>query len=152
MERRRFQNEEDTFLLDVVKTSLGVFIGGLAAMFAYDGISAMRLEYAAKQLMQQAQQQEKAARAELVRQQQQQQKTQQQQQKIQQEREEERQALRRANQLAQRLERERQLRKEAAWRVFYQPSAPCRDDPVTAACANEHIAAKRRFEAQYVDR
>lgn len=145
MERRVFQNEESTFLLDIVKTSLGVFIGGLAAMFAYEGISAMRLEYAAKQLMQQAQQQEKAARAELVRQQQQQQQTQQ-------EREEERQALRRANQLAQRLERERQLRKEAAWRVFYQPSAPCRDDPVTAACANEHIAAKRRFEAQYVDR
>lgn len=145
MERRVFQNEESTFLLDIVKTSLGVFIGGLAAMFAYEGISAMRLEYAAKRLVQQAQQQEKTARAELVRQQQQQ-------QKIQQEREEEQQATRRADQLAQRLERERRLRKEAAWRVFYQPSAPCRDDPVTAVCANEHIAAKRRFEAQYVDR
>ena len=145
MERRGFQNEENTFLLGVVKTSLGVFIGGLAAMFAYEGISAMRLEYAAKRLVQQAQQQEKTARAELVRQQQQQ-------QKIQQEREEEQQATRRADQLAQRLERERRLRKDAAWRVFYQPSAPCRDDPVTAACANEHIAAKRRFEAQYVDR
>ena len=145
MERRVFQNEESTFLLDIVKTSLGVFIGGLAAMFAYEGISAMRLEYAAKRLVQQAQQQEKTARAELVHQQQQQ-------QKIQQEREEEQQATRRADQLAQRLERERRLRKEAAWRVFYQPSAPCRDDPVTAVCANEHIAAKRRFEAQYVDR
>ena len=145
MERRVFQNEESTFLLDIVKTSLGVFIGGLAAMFAYEGISAMRLEYAAKRLVQQAQQQEKTARAELVRQQQQQ-------QKIQQEREEEQQATRRADQLAQRLERERRLRKDAAWRVFYQPSAPCRDDPVTAVCANEHIAAKRRFEAQYVDR
>ena len=141
MERRGFQNEENTFLLGVVKTSLGVFIGGLAAMFAYEGINALRFEYAARQLVQQAQQQEKAARAEAVRQQQQQ-------QQIQQQRQEEL----RAAKLLQLLERERQARKEAAWAAFYQPSASCRDDPVTAVCANDHIAAKRRFDAQYVDR
>ncbi len=145
MERRGFQNEENTFLLGVVKTSLGVFIGGLAAMFAYEGINALRFEYAARQLVQQAQQQaqqqQKAARAEALRQQQQQ-------QQIQQQRQEEL----RAAKLLQRLERERRARKEAAWVAFYQPSASCRDDPVNAVCANEHISAKRRFDAQYVDR
>lgn len=137
MERRGFQNQENT----VAKIALGVFIGALAAMFAYEGINALRFEYAARQLVQQAQQQEKAARAEAVRQQQQQ-------QQIQQQRQEELRAAR----LLQRLERERQARKEAAWAAFYQPSASCRVDAVTTVCANEHIGAKRRFDAQYVDR
>ena len=46
MERRGFQNDEGTFLLDLVKIALGVFIGGLAAMFAYEGITAWRVEQA----------------------------------------------------------------------------------------------------------
>lgn len=138
MERRGFQNDEGTFLLDLVKLSLGVFIGALAAMFAYETINVWRLERAARQLVQQAQQQEKASRAQAARQQQQ--------------REENQQAISMANELAQRLDRERRARKEAAWNSFYQPSPACRTDAVTAACANEHIAAKRIFDAQYLDR
>lgn len=145
MERRGFQNDEGTFLLDLVKLSLGVFIGALAALFAHEAINAWRLEYAARQFVQQAQQQEKASRAQAARQQQQQEESRQQQ-------EERQQAIRMADQIAQRMERERRARKEAAWNAFYQPSPACRADPVTAACANEHIAAKRRFDAQYVDR
>lgn len=149
MERRGFKNDEGTFLLDLVKLSLGVFIGALAALFAYEAINVWRLEHAARQLVQQAEQQGKAARAQAARQQQQQQ-----QQQLENERrqEEQQKAITMADQLAKRLERERRARKEAAWNAFYQPSPACRADAVTAACANEHIAAKKRFEAQYADR
>lgn len=144
MERRGFQNDEGTFLLDLVKLSLGVFIGALAALFAYEAINAWRLEQAARQLVQQAEQQGKAARVQAARQQQQELENQRRQ-------EEQQKAITMADQLAQRLERERRARKDAAWNAFYQPSPACRADAVTAACANEHIAAKRRFDAQYVD-
>ena len=145
MQRRPFEKPENTFFADILKTALGVFIGALAALFAYEAINALRLEYAARQLVQNLEKEQKNARAQAARQQQQQQENEQQQHEAQQ-------AARMADQLAQRLERERSSRKQAAWTAFYQPSASCRADAVTAACANEHIAAKRRFDAQYVDR
>ena len=62
----------------------------------------------------------------------------------------------RANQsamaLAQRLQVEREARKAVAWSQYFQPSAACKLDSGLAQCANEHIAAKKRFEASYVDR
>lgn len=145
MERRGFKNDEGTFFLDLLKLSLGVFVGVLAALLAHEAINVWRLERAARQLVQQAEQQVKAARVQAARQQQQQLENQRRQ-------EEQQKAITMADQLAQRFERERRARKEAAWNAFYQPSPACRADAVTAACANEHIAAKKRFEAQYADR
>lgn len=145
MQERSFHSREDAYFSDIFKIAIGVFVGALAAMFAYETINVWRVEYAARKLVHQVEQQEKASRAQAALQQQQQ-------REDQERRREEQQALRRANELVQRLERERTARKEAAWAAFYQPSASCRVDAVTTVCANEHIAAKRRFDAQYVDR
>jgi len=145
MQRRGFQSDEGTFLADLCKIAVGVFIGGLAAMFAYEGITAWRLEQAAKrataelqrqaqqlqiQQHQQAQQREDAVRQESAR----------------------AAAERAANEDVARLIRERRERKEAAWQRFFQPSSACRIDSATLPCANEHMAARKRFEAGYVDR
>jgi len=42
-------------------------------------------------------------------------------------------------------------RKRQAWEKFHQRSPSCQRDPNTVACANAYIAAKRRFEREYVD-
>ncbi len=60
--------------------------------------------------------------------------------------------MRSARALAARLETERQERRDAAWAKFYQPSPSCKADSGTAACANEYMAARKRFDGQYVDR
>lgn len=60
--------------------------------------------------------------------------------------------LRSARALVQRLETERQQRKEAAWSNFFQPSTGCKAEPGTTACANEHMVARKRFDSQYLDR
>lgn len=145
MRERRFENREDVYFSDLFKIAIGVFIGALAALFAYEAINVWRLEYAARKLVQQVQQQENASRAQAALQQQQQRENQER-------RRQEQQASIRAGELLQHLESERAVRKEAAWSAFYQPSPACKDDPNTAACANAHIAAKRRFDAQYIDR
>ena len=145
MQRRGFENDEGTFLLDLFKIALGVFIGGLAAMFTYEAITAWRLEQAAKKITadlqretqalqarerQQALQRDEARRDELARA-----------------------AQQRAEDEAMAREiRERRERKEAAWQRFFRPSEPCRMDSATLPCANEHMAARKRFEATYVDR
>ena len=54
--------------------------------------------------------------------------------------------------LADRLQRERNARKDAAWAQFYKPSPACQADSGTTVCANEYMASRKRFEAQYVDR
>lgn len=145
MERRGFRNEEGTFLLDLVKISLGVFIGGLAAMFAYEGITALRIEQAMRKQADQINQAQRKAQQDLAKEQAgRDQRVEQQRQQAQ--------AQREAYQADQALQRARVQRRETAWNAFYQPSLACRIDAVTAVCANEHIAAKRRFDAQYVDR
>ncbi len=60
--------------------------------------------------------------------------------------------LKNAQALAARLEGERQQRRADAWARFFQPSPVCRADPTTRACADIHLAARKRFDAQYVDR
>lgn len=50
---RRQQTESDWgFFGDVTKIALGVFIGSMAAIFAYEGVLAWRAEQAARQLAQ----------------------------------------------------------------------------------------------------
>lgn len=48
-------------------------------------------------------------------------------------------------------EQQRILRKAAAWDAYFKPSARCKEDPINAECANEHIRAKKKFEASYAD-
>lgn len=146
MHRRSHPTESaGTFLLDILKIALGVFIGSLAAVFTYEAILALRTELAVRKVQQDIQAEtERMKRDDASR------------------REAEAQArdaaerdadqLRSAKALAQRLEAERQARKAGAWSKFYQPSANCKADPGTTACANEHMVARKRFEDQYVDR
>ena len=146
MQRRSYQTEnEGTFLLDILKIALGVFIGSLAAVFTYEAILAYRTELALRKAQQEIQAQTERMRREDANR-----------------REAEAEArnaaerdadqLRSARALVQRLEAERQARKDGAWSKFFQPSPNCKIDPGTTACANEHMAARKRFEAQYVDR
>lgn len=60
--------------------------------------------------------------------------------------------LKKAQALAARLEAERQQRRADAWARYFQPSPVCRADPTTRPCADAHLAARKRFDAQYVDR
>ncbi|WP_311223464.1 MULTISPECIES: hypothetical protein [unclassified Acidovorax] len=145
MQRRGFENDEGTFLLDLVKIAMGVFIGGLAAMFAYEAITAWRVEQAAKRAVAELQRETDRIRS---------QERQRAQQAEQAKREEaERTAQQRvADEQASRALRERRERKEAAWQRFYQQSDSCRHDSATAPCANEYMAARKRFEASYIDR
>lgn len=144
MDRNRF-SREDTFFSDIGKIAAGVFIGALAAMFAYEGVSALRAEYALNQLAQQAQQAMRADR-ERMRVEQESGAARQQQQQAQ------AQALQDARDLAQRLQRDREQRRANAWADYYRPSPPCLVDSATMACANEYMAAHKRFDAQYKDR
>lgn len=144
MEKRRFESE-DSFFAGVLKIAVGVFIGALAALFAYETVSALRVEYAARQVVKDAQSaldidrqrmrlesERKSAQAqrELAR----------------------AEALEHAQSTVRRLQAERNQRKADAWARFYRPSESCLVDSATMVCANEHMAAKRRFDAQYKDR
>ncbi|CAN7261837.1 hypothetical protein LJR129_001170 [Acidovorax sp. LjRoot129] len=146
MQRRSFQTEDEgTFLLDILKIAVGVFIGGLAAAFTYEAILAYRTEAALRKIQENVkaetdrikrdfaanQQADSDARYAAAR---------------------DADQLRSAMALAQRLETERQQRKDTAWSHFFQPSPGCKADPGTTACANEHMVARKRFDSQYVDR
>ncbi|MBV7453387.1 hypothetical protein KW843_02780 [Acidovorax sp. sif1233] len=146
MHRRSYQTEDEgSFLLDIIKIAIGVFIGGLAAAFTYEAILAYRAEMAIRKV-----QEEVKAQADRI--------EKQDARRRQAEAEAldaaqlEADQLRSAKALAQRLETERQQRKDAAWAKFYQPSPNCKIDPGTTPCANEHMVARKRFEGQYVDR
>ena len=142
---QRYDSGEGLFLQGLIQTALGVFIGGLAAMFVYEEVAAWRLEQAPRKAAalaakhmgeaKAADARERAAR-----------------EAVQTRARQEAEARRSALALAARLEKERQARKEAAWNRFFTPSPECRADPGQAVCANQHMAAKKRFEAEYVDR
>lgn len=117
--------------------TLAVFFGVLGANLALDQIRAYQVEVALKRAAHEAEQELKAMKkaADLDRQMRDQA------------------ARSRLQAETQRLasEREKRLRKEQAWREFYQPSAECRRDSMTYGCADAHIRAKTAFEAQYRD-
>ncbi len=48
-----------------------------------------------------------------------------------------------------RARQEEAEKREAAWKRFYRPSAGCAASTVSIECANEHIRAKKEFEAKY---
>lgn len=128
----------------VLKIALGVFIGALAAMFAWEGVQAARLEYAAAKLkeevrrsvQQQRQRDAEAARARAD----------------QAARETERVASQQRVDAARRddLER-RKVAREEAWSQFFKRSAKCSADSGSVDCANEYMRARKRFDEVYRD-
>ena len=51
MQRRSYQTEDEgSYLLDIIKIAIGVFIGGLAAAFTYEAILALRTEMALRKV------------------------------------------------------------------------------------------------------
>lgn len=126
----------------ILKIAIGVFIGGLSAMFAWEGIHLLAAEYAAiraSEAMKQSIQDARKRDAEASR------------QRVDDEmarRAREAQAERDA--AAAGVERERaRVAKESAWKRFYQPSAACRADGSTMECANAFMRAKKDFERSY---
>lgn len=147
MERRPFNynDHEGAFFTGMLQIALGVFIGALAALFAYEGISAYRMKLAAQDAakeMKAAVDRQNAAAAQA--------RNRLEQQRQQAQEQEERQ--RQAQQAMIAEHRERQARKDAAFQRFYKPSSACQADPATVPCANEYMQAKKRFEDNYVDR
>ena len=147
MERQpfRYSDNEGTFFTGMLQIALGVFIGALAALFAYEAISAYRMKLAAQDAakeMKAAVDRQNAAAAQA--------RNRLEQQRQQAQEQEERQ--RQAQQAMIAEHRERQARKDAAFQRFYKPSSACQADPATVPCANEYMQAKKRFEDTYVDR
>ena len=147
MERQpfRYSDNEGTFYTGMLQIALGVFIGALAALFAYEGISAYRMKLAAQDAakeMKAAVDRQNAAAAQA--------RNRLEQQRQQAQEQEERQ--RQAQQAMIAEHRERQARKDAAFQRFYKPSSACQADPATVPCANEYMQAKKRFEDTYTDR
>ena len=143
--RRRDVEDEGTFLMGLLQIFLGVFFGSLAAVFTYEGIVAWRVEQAAKKAAEEIHR----ANAELAQQERQREALRQERER---EREREAAATQSALDMAARLFKERRERKELAWKKFFTPSQACQLDSGTAACANEYMAARKRFESIYVDR
>lgn len=138
------ESSDGGFLGLVLAIALGVFIGGLGAMFTWEHIQQWRLEQAARAALQEMKQStRKLQREEQTRIASQQEADRQQR---------EREATQTATQEAMSRERhDRDVRKQMAWQQFYQPTAACWHDSADIACANAFMAAKKRFEVQYQD-
>jgi len=126
----------------ILKIAVGVFIGSLAAVFAWEGIHVVAARYAvmeANEAMKQSIREQRKRDADLLRQRAD---------------EEAAQRARHADMeraaAAAGVERERaRAAKEAAWKRFYQPSAACQVDRSTMECANAFMRAKTQFEGTY---
>lgn len=140
MRRRAEPENEWTFVLDVLKIAIGVFIGCMASVLVYEQMLVWRGEQAAKQVMQELQkQQERQKLAE------------QQRLEAQKERDRQKQRAMLEREWEQQQRKLAEKRKEQAWAEYFKPSAICRSDPLRKDCADEHIRQRRAFEAQYRD-
>lgn len=147
----RYQQEESTFWVDVLKIALGVFIGGLLAAFAFAKYIDWEMSRAVWQFDKAIGRETQRMRSEVDQFSQSQERTRQQQIAAEQI-ERDRAALQvRQRQIAKQQEAERDARRQAAWERYYQPSAACRADSSTMTCANAFMAAKKRFLEQYQD-
>lgn len=127
---------------DILKIAIGVFIGALAAAFAWEGIQYVRLQVAAEQAKQEMQRAQRQMREEQRARDQAQAEADQRRRDTQRRQEEQARAAADARRQAERD-------KEAAWQRFYKPSVACQRDPTTMPCANEHMKARKLFEVQY---
>ena len=151
MSRYAAEQSDGSFVADIFKIALGVFIGSLLAAFVFTKYMAWEMERAlgpissalnrdakrmsqdAARLFQQADQQhrQREAAEQIERDFQAQQALQ--------------------KRLQQQAEADRDARRQAAWERYYQPSAACVADSSTMTCANAFMAAKKRFLEQYRD-
>lgn len=142
MARYMADEKESTFFTDVLKISIGVFIGGLLAALAYTKIMAIAAEYAARKVVESVELSMKES-AERTHKQAEMARLQAEDQRIQRAAED---ALRRAS-----AERDRQARQEhealmrQEWKKIYQPSAACQQDSTTMHCVNAYAAAHKVF-------
>lgn len=127
---------------DILKIAIGVFIGALAAAFAWEGIQYVRLQVAAEQAKQEIKRAERQMRDEQRARDQAQADADQRRRDAQQRQEDQARAAAEARRQAERD-------KEAAWQRFYKPSLSCQRDPTTLPCANEHVKARKLFDIQY---
>lgn len=138
--------KESTFFTDVLKISIGVFIGGLLAALAYTKIMAIAAEYEAQRVLSSVELSMKE-QAEKARKQVEMARLQAEQQRSQREAED---AQRRAN-----AEREREAKQEheafmrQEWKKIYQPSAACQQDSTTMNCVNAYAAAHKIFLSRF---
>ena len=142
MARYMADEKESTFFTDVLKISIGVFIGGLLAALAYTKIMAIAAEYAAQKVLSSVEMSMKE-QAEKTRKQVEMARLQAEHQRSQREAED---ALRRAN-----AEREREAKQEheAYMQKIYQPSAACQQDSTTMNCVNAYAAAHKIFLSKF---
>lgn len=156
MGRYMQDSSERPFFLDVLKIALGVFVGSLLAVLAYEQILALRVDSAAREAMQHLQKQSADLAAQAQRTRLAQEREREERARRDRDEREERARMDRERDAAQRASAEaaraREERRRLAWERFYQPSAACREDPATLPCANAHMAARKRFDAEYVDR
>ena len=126
----------------ILKIAVGVFIGSLAAIFAWEGLHVVAARYAvmeANEAMKQSIRDQRKRDAEIARQRAEQEAAQ-----VARDAETQRAAA------AAGVERERaRAAKDAAWKKFYQPSAACQADRSTMECANAYMRAKTQFEGTY---
>lgn len=140
--RRYSEDDGFGFLGQIAAIALGVFIGVLGALMAWESITAWRMEQAARvaaqkmqQSIQQMRQDDQRRQLELER--------------LKNASRDEAAAKQASLFAAEQRQRELVARKEAAWQQFYKPSAACLHDSANILCANAYMAAKKRFDAQY---
>ena len=125
---------------DLIKITLGVFIGALAAMLAHTAIQEARAEHKLRKAAQQLNSEINRSNEQMRKQQEARDAAAHQAAQVE--------AARR-NQLdaAKQLLKQRAEDKEAAWARFYKPTPQCANDPNTMACANEHARSRKVFES-----
>ena len=146
MSRYRSGESDSDFLTDVFKIALGVFIGGLLAAFAYTKYMAWEVEYSLRQATAEIQKQAKqqAERSRKQADEERQRREAQVQQAV-----ADSQKAAEVEMRAQQQQQQHDSEMRAAWSHIYRPSAACKADQTTLACANEHAAAHKRFTEIY---
>lgn len=147
----RYQQEESTFFIDVLKIALGVFIGGLLAAFAFAKYIDWEMSRALWQFDKTIARETQRMRSDVDQFSQAGERSRQQQIAVEQ-LDRDRALLQvRQTQIAKQQEADRDARRQIAWERYYQPSPACKADSSTMACANAFMAAKKRFLEQYQD-
>lgn len=133
--------------------AVGIFVGGLALFFTYEGIQRYRINAALQQLNAEMKQAAEQSRVQIQAAQlaaQQKQAAQIERQRAQAEAQRTYAADMQRSIEAGKIQRLNDAEAKAvAWKNYYKPTAACVADPVQTVCANAHIIAKRTFEAQY---
>lgn len=151
MARYKAEESDGSFLTDVFKIALGVFIGALLAAFAYTKYMAWEVERSLGPALSSLNRETQRMKSESSRQFQQLEQQRQQREAAEQIEREAQAEQARQKRLQQQAEADRDARRQEAWERFYQPSAACKADSSTMTCANAFMAAKKRFLEQYRD-